>query len=354
MADSSNRETLLIVDDNLTNLKILEGLLGNEYNILTARSGYEALQVVMNQHSPSLILLDVMMPDINGYEVCRILKANTLFKDIPVIFITARGNESDETMGLEAGAVDYIVKPFSPAILRSRIRSQMELVRYRAYLEDQVAQRTRALTESQRDIIERLAHAAEYRDNETGRHIKRLSLYSAAMGREWGMDEALVEDLLHASSMHDIGKIGIPDKILLKADALSEEEWRVMKNHTRIGAELLSGGESRLMNLAETIALHHHERWDGEGYPRGLRGEAIPFEGRLVSICDVFDALTSWRPYKQAWTIDEASAYLNRESGRIFDPDLVKLFNRLLPELRRIHRSWRDLGEDDGGGEALG
>ncbi len=198
------------------------------------------------------------------------------------------------------------------------------------------------MLDSQRDIIERLAHASEYRDNETGRHIQRLSHFTGFLARTWGMSAEEADHIFHASTMHDIGKIGIPDRILLKPGSLTGEEWEQMKRHTTIGADLLKGGASRLIQLGESIALTHHERWDGRGYPAGLRENQIPLEGRLVAVCDVYDALTSQRPYKQAWSDEEALAYIQREAGRSFDPDVVKAFQHGIMDIRRIRREWED------------
>ncbi len=345
-SEHPDRPHILIVDDNKTNSRILSEALKEDYTVSRLSGGYDALTQVLSGSRPDIILLDVMMPDIDGYEVCRILKANSLTREIPIIFITARGEEQDERAGLEAGAVDYITKPVSLPIVRSRVRTQAELLRYRRDLECQVEERTREMVRSQRDIIERLAHASEYRDNETGRHIQRISRYTAYLARAWGMGEEEADQIFHASTMHDIGKIGIPDRILLKQGSLNGEEWMLMKQHTTIGADLLAGGGSRLIQLAESIALTHHERWDGRGYPAGLRENQIPLEGRLVAVCDVFDALTSRRPYKPAWSSEGGLAYIWRESGRTFDPAVVKLFQRDFSDIRRICREWEDGDEE--------
>ncbi|MES2323309.1 MAG: HD domain-containing phosphohydrolase [Pseudomonadota bacterium] len=249
---------------------------------------------------------------------------------IPVIFVTALNQTEDEVEGFNAGAVDYITKPVSPPIAPARVRTHLSLVR----MEE--------LRETRLEIVQRLGLAAEYRDNETGLHVIRMSHFSRLLGKAAGMGGYEADDLLHAAPMHDVGKIGIPDRILQKPGALDPDEWAIMQTHVTIGAEIIGAHASGMLALARSIALSHHERWDGLGYPYGLAGEAIPFEGRIVAIADVFDALTSVRPYKVAWSVADAAAYLEKEKGRHFDAALVDLFLERLPQIVAIRDKWSE------------
>ncbi|MBF0417896.1 MAG: response regulator, partial [Magnetococcales bacterium] len=311
---------------------------------------------------PDLILLDVMMPDMDGYEVCRRLKQDPRTRKIPLIFVTAKQETEDETYGLELGAVDYITKPFSPAVVLARVRTHLQLARARQelaraneVLEERVRQRTEELhnknlelEETRLEIIRRLGRAAEYKDNETGLHVIRMSHYSRLLALAAGLDEKRVETLFQAAPMHDIGKIGIPDLILLKPARLSSDEWNVMRSHPDIGAGIIGRQSSPLLETARIVAQTHHEKWDGSGYPRGLSGEEIPIEGRIVAIADVFDALTTRRPYKEAWPIAKAVELLTEGAGSHFDPRLVPLFITILPKVLEVRESWKEHEEDDG------
>jgi putative two-component system response regulator len=265
-----------------------------------------------------------------GYEVCAALKAQAATAAIPVIFVTALTETDDEIEGFEAGAVDYITKPVSPAIVRARVRTHLSLVR----MEELRATRL--------EIVQRLGLAAEYKDNETGLHVIRMSHFAKVLGEAAGMNEVEADDLLHAAPMHDVGKIGIPDRILQKPGALDADEWKIMQGHAAIGADIIGEHETGMLALARSIALTHHEKWDGSGYPMGLAGEAIPIAGRIVAIADVFDALTSVRPYKLAWTVEAAIDYLQQQKGRHFDPALVDLFIAQLPAICAIKERWAE------------
>ncbi len=332
MANEVKRLKILIVDDMALNITILVETLQENYDTRYAKTGKQALSLVESD-PPDLILLDILMPGIDGYEVCRRLKAGPKTRNIPVIFITSLDEAEDEKKGFAVGATDYITKPFRPAIVKARVQTHLELIQRKHLLEDLVEKRTRELKATQREIVGRLGRASEFRDNETGQHIKRLSNYCALFGNELGMQEAELNLFRHASSMHDVGKLAIPDNILLKPGKLAPDEWKVMKTHTTIGAGLLDGSESKLLNLAKTIALTHHEKWNGTGYPNGLKGDDIPIEGRITAICDVFDALTSERPYKKAWTTADAVEEIKISGSEHFDQDLVDLFEKLLPKI---------------------
>ncbi|WEF31385.1 response regulator [Pseudoduganella chitinolytica] len=320
---------ILAVDDEASNLQLLRQILQDQYRLLFAKDGARALELA-RQERPALILLDVMMPGMSGHDACRQLKADPATAGIPVIFVTALSSPEDEVEGFDAGAVDYITKPVSAPIVRARVRTHLSLVRM-----DE-------LKETRLQIVQRLGLAAEYKDNETGMHVIRMSHYARLLGVAVGMDETQADDLLHAAPMHDVGKIGIPDRILQKPAALDKEEWAIMQSHALIGGDIIGEHPHGMLKLARDIALTHHEKWDGSGYPNGLAGSAIPLVGRIVAIADVFDALTSARPYKAAWPVEETVDYLKQQKGRHFDPELVDLFLQQLPAICAIKDKWAE------------
>jgi putative two-component system response regulator len=320
---------ILAVDDEASNLQLLRQILQDHYRLLFAKDGARALELA-RQEKPNLILLDVMMPGMTGHEACRVLKADPATAGIPVIFVTALSDTADEVRGFDAGGVDYITKPVSAPIVRARVRTHLSLVRM-----DE-------LRETRLQIVQRLGLASEYKDNETGMHVIRMSHYARLLGVAAGMSEAEADDLLHAAPMHDVGKIGIPDRILQKPGPLDKEEWAIMQSHASIGADIIGEHTHGMLALARNIALSHHEKWDGSGYPKGLAGADIPLEGRICAVADVFDALTSERPYKKAWTVEDAVDLLQKQRGLHFDPDLVDLFIGLLPEICVIKEKWAE------------
>ncbi|MDG9927376.1 MULTISPECIES: two-component system response regulator [unclassified Pseudomonas] len=326
---ADTRPKLLLVDDEPTNLQVLRQILQDDYRLLFAKDGDKALELA-ERENPALILLDVMMPGMTGHEVCARLKSQPATSTIPVIFVTALADVEDEARGFEVGAVDYITKPVSPPIVRARVRTHLSLVR------------AEELHETRLQIVQRLGLASEYKDNETGLHVIRMSHYTYVLAKAAGYSEREADDLLNAAPMHDVGKIGIPDAILQKNGKLDDAEWAVMRQHAQIGAEIIGEHDSGLLKTARIIALTHHEKWDGSGYPNGLKGEEIPLAGRIVAIADVFDALTSVRPYKAAWPVEEAISLLRRESGRHFDPELVELFIGQMPAILEIKERWAE------------
>lgn len=329
LSHEDRRPRLLLVDDEPTNLHVLRQILGNDYRLQFATDGAKALQLVAQQ-PPDLILLDIMMPSLNGYEVCRQLKTATATQHIPVIFVSALSDIGDEAEGFDAGGVDYIIKPVRAPIVRARVRTHLSLVD------------AKALRQSRLHIVQRLGRAAEYKDNKTGLHVMRMSHFSQALALAIGCSAAWADELLHASPMHDVGKIGIPDAVMLKPGPLTRSEWDIMRQHPLIGAEIIGEHDNSLLRMARNIALYHHEKWDGSGYPHGLRGHDIPLAARIVAIADVFDALTSERPYKRAWSVDEALAHLKAHSGTHFDPQLVPAFLALREQLDAIRKRWQD------------
>ncbi|WP_043648351.1 response regulator [Chitinilyticum litopenaei] len=323
---------ILIVDDEPNNLQVLRQVLRNHYQLYFATDGLKAIDAAL-RYRPDMVLLDIMMPGMDGYEVCLRLKQLSETAGIPVIFITAMCEYEDESRGFDVGAVDYIQKPISGPVVLRRVQTHLSLVR------------ARALEDSQRDTICMMGMAGHYNDNDTGLHIWRMAAYSGLLARAIGWDEDMAERMELAAPMHDTGKIGIPDCILKAPRKLDADEWEIMKTHAQIGQLILSRGHSPLFALAAEIALTHHEKWDGSGYPQGLVGEQIPESGRIVALADVFDALTTKRPYKEPWTIDAASAEIWRGAGTHFDPQLVDAFFANLDEIVLLKQKWDEKTE---------
>jgi putative two-component system response regulator len=354
---------ILLVDDDRVNLRVLEAFLKPfGYELILAHDGLEALDLV-EQVAPDLILLDVMMPKLDGYEVARRIKQNEHTQMIPIVMVTALSDVDKRVIGFDAGADDFLTKPVDRIELLARVRSLIKVKEYndhlrnhRERLEREVQERTKDLKiamekiiNASLDTIYRLATAADYRDDETGAHIRRMSLYSAAVARAIGLSAMEADNILHAAPMHDVGKIGIPDAVLLKPGKLSHDEWVIMKAHTVIGQNILKESDSEIIRLAEVIALNHHERWDGSGYPGNLKGNDIPLAGRIVAIADVFDALMSERPYKEAYPLEKSLRILQEEKGTHFDPDVVDAFFsveneiRIIPEKYSDHAIWKNI-----------
>lgn len=342
---------ILIVEDNAISRKVVSEILDVVgFTVDTVENGVKAVEVV-KQKRYDAVLMDVQMPGMDGYEVCTRLKSNPETRDIPILFITALDESGHKTKGFEAGAVDYITKPFDIAEVRARVKTHLalktaqEALKSQNYLlEEKVLERTRVLEQTQIEIVNRLGKAAEYRDEETGQHIQRMSKYCRVLGKAAGLSEKESGLLALASTMHDVGKIGISDTILFKPGKLTAEQWETMKTHAAIGAGLLSGSDTKLLQEAETIARTHHEKWDGSGYPQGLREREIPLYGRIVCIGDVFDALISERPYKKAWPVDQALDGIRAGKGSHFDPTLADFFLDQEPDHRKIVGDFRQQG----------
>lgn len=328
---------IIVVDDQPAILKLLQtGLRQEGYDVRPFPEGQLALASAINR-CPDLFLLDVTMPNMNGFDVCGQLRSNPALAQIPVIFLTASNRVEDKVLAFRSGAADYITKPFQFDEVKSRVRTHLEVHRLRQAqqqhadeLEELVRARTRDLEDSRIEVLHRLAVAAEYRDNDSARHTQRVGRISASLAGAMGVSSADTELIRLAAPLHDIGKIGIPDHILLAPRKLTSEEFNTMKSHVTIGSTILSGSASALMQMAERIALYHHECWDGAGYCAGLKGEEIPLAARIVSVADTFDALTHERPYKRAWPLDAAMAEIARLSGSKFDPRIVSTFRALV------------------------
>lgn len=375
-ADGADQRTILVVDDTRENLTVIGELLQPFYRVRVANSGMRALKVAQSEPRPDLILLDVMMPEMDGYAVLKALRSEPSTREIPVIFVTAMDTDADEEHGLALGAVDYLTKPIRPAILLARVRTHLELKEARdwlkdqnGYLEAQVTRRTRE-NEMIKDVsLHALAMLTEKRDNETGNHLYRTQAYIRALMhhlethprfRDY-LTPRQQELIAKAAPLHDIGKVGIPDAILLKPGRLTPEEFEIMKRHAQIGADAIedaihrvggevlaeqlgAGGESPLafLEVACQIASGHHEKWDGSGYPRGLAGDAIPVPARLMAIADVFDAITSRRHYKEAFPMEMAVNIIRDGRGKHFDPDMVDALLEMLDVFHVIAERYRD------------
>jgi putative two-component system response regulator len=327
-------QTILIVDDEPGNLAIMRNILDNDYHLVFARDGKGALAAVL-KHQPAMVLLDIGLPDIDGYDLCRQIKKIDTTHNIQIIFVTGYTDIAHETAGFEAGSVDYISKPVSPSVVRARVRAHLSLVR------------ATALEQSHHDAISMLAHAGHYNDTDTGAHIWRMAAYAGALAKAYGWDADSRSQLELAAPMHDTGKLGVPQALLRKPGPLDAEEWVIMKAHTRIGYDILCKSEAPLFKLAAEIALRHHEKWDGSGYPDGWAAKNIPESARIVAVADVFDALSMQRPYKEPWPFEKVAAYIQAQAGTHFDPELVETFSDILPQLRDIQRHWEEKAESE-------
>jgi putative two-component system response regulator len=334
--------SILVVDDTPSNISVLMEILRGDYRVLAATNGEQALKIARADPPPDLILLDVMMPGMSGHEVCQRLKAESSTRKIPVIFVTAMNQVEDETQGFALGAVDYITKPVSPPIVKARVKTHLALYDQNRELERMVRERTAELHHTRLEIIKRLGRAGEFRDNETGMHVVRVAHFCRLLGEAVRMNDEDLDLLFNAAPMHDIGKIGIRDNVLLKPGKLEDAEIKIMRQHVPFGAEIIGEHPDGLLSMARTIALTHHEKWDGTGYHRGLKGEDIPLVGRITTIADVFDALTSVRPYKKAWPVQDAVTLIQREAGTSFDPELVKKFVAILPQILAVREKYSD------------
>ena len=332
---------ILVVDDEANNRKLLLQILQDNYAIAFAVNGKQAVEVAQ-KIKPDLILLDIMMPGMDGYEVCRKIKSDPEIYKIPIIFTTAMNEIEDETRGFEAGCVDYITKPISKSLVLARVATHLMLYNQHKECEAEVVRRTAMFQESQKSAIHMLGEAGHYNDDDTGCHIWRIGAYAVAIARAsgWTVDKA--SELNLSAAMHDTGKIGIPDSVLKKPGKLNKEEWNVMKTHTTIGYDILSKSNTSFFHLSAEIALSHHEKWNGSGYPNGLKGENIPEAARIVAICDVFDALTMKRSYKPAWSVEDSFAEIEKNIGTHFDPELAECFIRIKPEIIEIKESWEN------------
>jgi len=361
--DFSEKRNVLVVDDTPENLTVISGILKQDYKVRAAPSGERALQIAFSENPPDLILLDIMMPEMDGYEVLRQIQANAKTNGIPVIFVTAMNQEADEEFGINLGAVDYITKPISPAILLARVRNHLLLKDAKDFLKDQKRFLERELTAVQDVAIHAFGSLAETRSDGTVNHVRRTQSYIRLLGetlkKHPRFSSFLTDDMIvllsKSASIHDIGKVAIPDQILLKSNPLEPEEFEIMKTHTTIGrnaierAEQAIGVNTEFLRYAKEMTYSHHERWDGEGYPQGLKGEAIPVSARIMALADVYDVLISQRPYKGPIPHDEAVQIIAAAKNTHFDPDIADAF-------LQIHQQFHDIAtrypDSDSGNKA--
>ena len=361
--DFTQKPTILVVDDTPANLSLMASLLKGHYRVKVANGGEKALEFARMAPVPDLILLDIMMPGLSGYDVIKVLKSEAVTRHIPVVFLTAMSSAEDETVGLELGAADYITKPITPAVVLARVRTQLEnkaaadfLRDQASFLEDEVASRTVELGALQDVTILAMASLAETRDSDTGNHIRRTQHYVRLLARQvqshprfgYFLDNATIELLFKSAPLHDIGKVGIPDRILLKPGRFTPEEFEVMKTHTTLGRDAIAAAEKQLgkevefLRHAKDIAYYHQEKWDGSGYPDGLAGEDIPIAARLMAVADVYDALISRRVYKEGMPHEKAVEIIVEGRGSHFDPDLVDAFLAVQEEFRAVAQRYTD------------
>ena len=370
MADSldfTQKPTILVVDDTPDNLSLMSGLLKDLYRVKVANSGEKAIKIVQSDSPPDLILLDIMMPGLSGYDVCKILKDAPESRDIPIIFLTAMTGTDDETKGLELGAVDFITKPVNPPIVLARVATQLhvkasaDFLKDKAqYLESEVAKRTHELAAIQDVTILAMASLAETRDNDTGNHIRRTQYYLELLAnylKNHDRFRAFLSDhtinmLFKSAPLHDIGKVGIPDRILLKPGRFEPHEFEIMKTHCKLGRDAIQHAEDQLglevefLKYAKEIAYGHQEKWDGSGYPEGLAGDNIPISARLMAVADVYDALISRRVYKEGMPHEKAVGIIAEGKGSHFDPDIVEAFMALTEEFRAVAKRYADSDAD--------
>ncbi len=361
------RATILVVDDTPDNLSLMSALLKDTYKVKVANSGDKALKYVQGDNKPDLILLDIMMPGLSGYDVIVELKAKSETRDIPVIFLTAMSAAEDEKKGLEMGAADYITKPISPPIVLARVKTQLEnkaaadfLKNKSEYLEAEVTKRTREITEIQNVTILAMASLAETRDSDTGNHIRRTQYYIKLLAQKlkthdrfwFFLNDQTIDMLFKTAPLHDIGKVGIPDRILMKPGRFTPEEFEIMKSHTTLGRNAIQHAENQLgmevefLKLAKEIAYYHQEKWDSSGYPDGIGGDDIPISARLMAVADVYDALISRRVYKEGMPHEKAVSIIIEGKGSHFDPDIVDAFVELAEEFRAIATRFSDSDSD--------
>jgi putative two-component system response regulator len=365
--DAGEKPTILVVDDTPDNLTLVSNLLKKDYRVRVAISGEKALKIAFSESPPDLILLDVMMPVMDGYEVCQQLRSNALTVHIPIIFLTAKSEVEDERKGLSLGASDYITKPISPPILEARVKTHLVakahadfLTDKTAYLENEVARRTREINAIQDVTIQAMASLAETRDSDTGNHIRRTQFYVKALTSKLKsharfstyLNDGMIDIIFKSAPLHDIGKVGIPDRILLKPGRFDAAEFEIMKTHTTLGRDAIQAAENSLglqvdfLSVAKEITYGHQEKWDGTGYPIGLKGESIPISARLMALADVYDALISRRVYKESMSHEKAVSIIVEGRGSHFDPDMVDAFLAIQDEIKAIAMRYADSDAD--------
>jgi putative two-component system response regulator len=338
----SRRPLILVADDAEDIRNFLGVMLKKNYDVKFAKNSDETLAAADTDPLPDLILLDIEMPVLNGYEVCALLKANPALEHIPVIFVTSRTDPRDEARGLLAGAVDYITKPISAPITMLRVRTQLALADQRRTLEDQIQARTEELQETRLQLIRRLARAMEYREGGLTNRVMRVGHYVQLLAQALGLKNKIAEVLSQAAPLYDIGKLAVPDHVLKKSDKLNSSEWEEIYKHPETGASIIGEHKDPLLEQARIMALTHHERWDGTGYPKQLKGDAIPLAGRIMAVADAFEAMTSTQRHRSPISVAEAGKIVVEESGKQFDPKVVAAFVKAAPNFERVRAHFKD------------
>lgn len=337
------KPVILAVDDSTDLTALMAKALGEEYQVLTAAEAGTAIALAGGQPRPDLILLDVDMPDVSGFEACQVLKAEAHTAEIPIIFLTSRGGPKDQTEGLQLGAVDYITKPINVAVLKARVRIHLALANQRIALDRLVKERTVQLENTRAQLVRRLARAMELHESAAvGNRVMRLTHYAKLMAQAAGANARVVEMMSLAAPLHDVGKLGVPAEILRKTEKLSAPDWERVRRHPQLGAEIIGEHDDPLLKLARQLALHHHEHWDGTGYPQKLKGEAIPWPGRAMAIIDSFESMTTTQFYREPKSVDDTAAEIEKGSGTRYDPKLVEAFRKALPAMRKVRETYAD------------
>jgi len=340
---SADRAVILTVDDDPDLLALIAKVLSADYEVLTANDPGTALELAGGEPRPELILLDIDMPGATGFELITLLKEDGKTAHIPVVFLTGRTEAQDQTEGFQLGASDYITKPINAAVLKVRVRTQLALANQKAELERQVAERTAQLEATRSQLIRRLARAMELHESAAvGNRVLRLSQYAKLISQAAGAKPQICEAMMTASPLHDIGKLGVPAEILRKPEKLSAPDWERVRRHPQIGADIIGEHDDPLLKLARQVALTHHENWDGTGYPQGLKGEAIPWPGRVMAVVDAFESMTTTQFHRAPRSIEEAAAEIERGAGRRYDPAVVAAFKKALPVMKKVRESYSD------------
>ena len=343
MSEQARKPVILAVDDDTDLLALMAKALGADYTVLTAADAGTAIEKAFADPRPDLILLDIEMPDVTGFEVCQALKGEAQTADIPIVFLTGKSEPEAQVEGFELGAVDYVTKPINAAVLKARVRLHLALSNRRHELEHIVQERTAQLERTRTDLIKRLSRAMEMHESAAvGNRVMRLSQYAALLSQAAGAKPKVCEMMETAAPLHDIGKLGVPAEILRKAEKLSAPDWERVKRHPALGAEIIGEHDDPLLKLARQIALTHHEFWDGSGYPQGLKGEAIPWPGRVIAIVDAFEAMTTTQFHREPVSIEDASFEIEKGANRKYDPKLVEAFKKALPVMIKVREAYSD------------
>ncbi len=339
----NKRPVILAVDDAAELLALMAKALSADYEVISASDPGAAIEKAFGEPRPDLVLLDIEMPDISGFEVCRALKDEALTSAIPVIFLTGKTEAQAQVEGFELGAVDYITKPINAAVLKARVRMHLQLANRRAELERIVGERTEQLEHTRTELIKRLARAMELHESQAvGNRVLRLGHYARLIAQAAGARPEIAEMMQKAAPLHDVGKLGVPAEILKKAEKLSAPDWERVKRHPQLGAEIIGEHDDPLLKLARQLALTHHEHYDGSGYPQGLKGDAIPWGGRVMAIVDAFEAMTSTQFFREPMPIERAAGEIERGAGTKYDPKIVEAFKKALPVMKKVRETYSD------------